>query len=62
MVLFEVRILDLVFEERDILLGWSDEINTFEMHQFLPYIFYLLYEVDIILIQLGLSVHDRDDP
>lgn len=60
-VFLEMRSRDFFLEDIQIFLGRSDEVNRLEMHQFLMDIFYLLDEVYIILVQLGLSVYDGDD-
>lgn len=61
MVLFEVRVLKLLPEEADIFFGRPDKIDSFEMHYFFLDVLNLLDEVDIIFIEFGLSVYDRDD-
>jgi hypothetical protein len=60
-VLFEVRILELLSQEDNILFGGSDEIDGLEVHQFFLDVLDLLYEVNIVFIEFGLSVDDGDD-
>ena len=60
-VLFEVRILELLPQEDNVLFGGSHEIDGLEVHQFFLDVLDLLYEVDIVFIEFGLSVDDGDD-
>jgi len=51
MILFKMRIRYFLFDGIYILFGGSDEIYSFEMHQFFRDIFDLLNEINIIFIQ-----------
>ncbi len=56
-----MRVGDFLFEELYVVLDGPDEVDGLEVHQFLPDIFDLLDEVDVILVEFGLCVDDGDD-
>jgi hypothetical protein len=60
MIFFKVRVLYLFFEEVDVLSSGTNEVDSFEVHEFLLYVLYLLDEVDIVFVELWLGVNDRD--
>lgn len=50
MIFFEMWVFELLSQEVYIFFGGSDEIDPFQMGQFLFDIFYLLDEIDIIFV------------
>lgn len=61
MILLETRIQQLFFDELHVLFGGPDEIDSLEVHEFFGRIIYLLYEIDVVLVEFGLGVYDGDD-
>ena len=62
MVLLESGFFDFFEEELKILLTRSYKIQGFQMSQFFSGILYFLNEIDIIFIEFGLGVDNRNNP
>ena len=50
MVLFEMRVLNLLFEQSDVIRGGSHEVDTFQVHQLFLDVLNLLDEVDVVFV------------
>lgn len=62
MIFFKMWIDQFLFEQLNIFTSRSDEVDSFEMHEFFPDILYFLDKVDVMPVKFGLCVDYRDDP
>lgn len=54
-------VLYFLFEEVDVFFGGADEVDALEVREAFLDVLDLLDEVDVIFVELGLGVDDRND-